>query len=255
MHGISQMVRRGSVLTVTAVLALVVALLLAPVSAWAQASPQSNAASRTITVVGEGTIPVEPDIARATIGVDVLQDSVREASAENRAAVEAVMQALQQQGIAHEDMQTSGFSVFAERYGPEGPLDEEETRYRVTNSVSVTIRELERVGTVLDAAVEAGANNIYGVEFNLEDTDTVEAEARRLAVADAAEKAAQLADYAQVPLGELLTISQVVGGAGVYLGVSGQFAAGLGGGGGGTPITPGQIQVTELVQVTYAIGE
>jgi uncharacterized protein YggE len=242
-------------LMTSALLALIFALVAAPMPALAQSTATAGSVPRTIVVVGEGSVKLEPDIARTTIGVDVMKESVREAGAKNRAVVEAVMEALQAQGIAPEDMQTSGFSVFAERYGPEGPLPENETRYRVTNSITVTIRELDKVGTILDAAVEAGANNIYGVEFSLESTDEAKAEARRLAVEDAGDKAAQLAEYAQVPLGEILSISQVVGGSGgFYMGVTEQFAAGMGGGG-GTPIVPGQIKVNELVQITYAIGE
>ena len=167
----------------------------------------------------------------------------------------ALAMTLQEQGVAPEDMQTSGFSVFAERYGPEGPRAEEDTLYRVTNSITVTIRDLEKVGAILDAAVEAGANNIYGVEFKLENTDDAKAEARQLAVEDAGVKAAQLAEYAQVSVGNIVSISQVIGGnGGLYLGVREQFAAGLGGGG-GTPIVPGQIEVNETVQITYAIAE
>ncbi|MEZ4580803.1 MAG: SIMPL domain-containing protein [Caldilineaceae bacterium] len=238
----------------TALAALIVALFAVPVPAFAQDAGNAAPAG-TIVVVGEGTVRLEPDIARANIGVDVLKPSVREASAENRAIVEAVMDALQEQGVAPEDMQTSGFSVFAERYGPEGPRAEEDTLYRVTNSITVTIRDLEKVGAILDAAVEAGANNIYGVEFKLENTDDAKAEARKLAVEDAGVKATQLAEYAQVSVGNIVSISQVIGGnGGLYLGAREQFAAGLGGGG-GTPIVPGQIEVNETVQITYAIAE
>lgn len=241
------------VLTLT-VLALVFAMVSAPTLVQAQDTAQQNSTTRTMLVVGEGMVRMEPDVARATIGVDVMRSSVREASSENRAIVEAVMDALQEQGIAPEDMQTSGFSVFAERFGPEGPLPENETLYRVTNSISVTIRELDTVGAVLDAAVEAGANNIYGVEFGLEETDEAEAEARRMAVENAVEQANQLAEYAGVSLGEIVSISQVIGAGTPFLGGQERFAAGMGGGG-GTPIVPGQIEVSALVQITYAIGE
>jgi len=207
----------------------------------------------TITVIGEGKVTVTPDIARVTIGVETVKNSVQEASAENKVAVEAVLAALRDQGIADEDIQTTGFNVYADRYGPEGPLADSDVRYRVSNNVTVVIRDLDNVGEVLDAAVEAGANNIYGVEFALEDPSQAEPEARSIAVADAQAKADELAGLMGVSKGGVLSVSEVVGGGGGYYSNNfAQQAKGMGGGG-GAPITPGQIDLIMQLQVVYAI--
>ncbi|HXF64374.1 MAG TPA: SIMPL domain-containing protein [Caldilineaceae bacterium] len=207
----------------------------------------------TITVVGEGKVEIEPDIARVSIGVETLRDTVEEASAANQETLDAVLAALQAQGIAEEDIQTSGFSIFAERYGPEGPLPDDQVRYRVSNNVSVTIRDLENVGTVLDAAIEAGANNIYGVEFALDDPSIVESDARASAVEDARAKAEDLAALSGVELGELISISEVIAqGGGFYAGTFAEQARGFGGG--GTPVMPGQLELVMQLQVVYAIA-
>jgi uncharacterized protein YggE len=222
----------------------------------AQTPPQPQIATAipgTITVVGEGKVTLEPDIARVTIGVETVTATVKEASDQNRATVEAVLAALAEQGIAEEDMQTSGFSIFAERFGPEGPLAEGDVRYRVSNNVMVTIRQLDAVGTILDAAIDAGANNIYGVEFALDDPGESESEARQAAITDAQEKAADLAELTGLTLGQVVSVSEVVGaGGGYYAGNFAEQARAFGGG--GTPITPGQLDLVMQLQVIFSIS-
>lgn len=218
--------------------------------------PASGASlPRTITVVGEGKVKVEPDIARVTIGVDVMRPTVKEASAANKELIDAVLAALKEAGVASEDMQTSGFSVYAERFGPSGPLPEDEVNYRVTNNVSLVVRDLTKVGDVLDAAIEAGANNIYGVEFALDDPNTVESEARAKAIDDAKAKAAELAELNDVELGQVISVSEVIGNMGFFGGSFSQTAALAMGGGGGPSIQPGQLSLVMQLQVVYEIAD
>lgn len=220
------------------------------------ANAQENAATslpRTITVVGEGEVRVAPDIARINIGVEVVRNSVREASDANQQLVDSVLAALMDAGISGDDLQTSGFSVYAERYGADGPLPEDEVNYRVTNTVNVTVRDLDTVGSVIDAAIEAGANNIYGVEFAVDDTTTFASEARAAAVADARARAEELAGLTGVQLGEIVSVSEVVGTSSPLLN---NFRAEASvGSGGGTSIQPGQLNLTMLLQIVYRIAE
>ena len=223
------------------------------------AAAQTAAATplpRTITVVGEGQTTIEPDTAQTNIGVEVVAPTVEEASAQVAETMDAVLAALKAQGVAERDIQTSGYNVWVERpYTPEGvPADK--TLYHVGNNVMVTIRDLDKVGTVLDAAIEAGANNIYGVTFNISDPSQSKSEAREEAVVDAQAKAEELATLNQVELGEVISVSEIIGGAGGYY--PGGFgplygqAVGMGGGAGG-PIVPGELNLTVQLQLTYAI--
>jgi len=208
---------------------------------------------RTITVVGEGTVKIKPDIAQVNIGVEVIRPTVKAASSGAKDSMDAVLQALKQQGVDEKDIQTSGFSVWTERpYGPEGPSGDE-VLYHVTNQVAVTIRDLDTVGTVLDAAIEAGANNIYGVTFSLDDPSQVESEAREKAVADAQAKAQELATLNDIKLGDVVSVSEVIGGrGGYYTGVrEAAVSAGLGGGGG--PIAPGELELTLQLEIVYTV--
>jgi uncharacterized protein YggE len=210
---------------------------------------------RTITVVGEGVVNIQPDVARANIGVETVSDSVQEATAENNATLEAVLAALREQGIADTDMTTSSYSVYAERYGSDGPLPNDQVRYRVSNNVTVLVRDLEALGTVLDAAVVAGANNIYGIEFLLDDPTAARSEARALAVANAQTTAAELAELNGLAVGNVISISEVIGQAGgAYNNQFMQSSLGQGGGG-SMPVEPGQLRLTLQLQIMYELVE
>lgn len=216
----------------------------------------------TVTVVGEGSVTIEPDIANTTIGVEVVEPSVQDAVTEARELMDAVIAALMEAGVAEEDMQTTGFNIWAERnFNNPMPMDAEgngnnsdQVRYHVTNNVQVTIRDLENIESVLDAAIQAGANNIYGVSFSLDDPTVIESEARQKAVENARTKAEELAELTGTTVGGVVSISEVVGQGGGYFG--GNFAQasrdGLGGGGAG-PIAPGQLNMTMQLQITYQL--
>lgn len=226
---------------------------LAPRSAQAQMAADH---ARTVTVVGEGVVKIKPDIAQVTIGVEVVKPTVKEASAEANAIMDAVMSALAEAGVEESDIQTSGFSIWVERvYGPDGSFDDEQNRYHVNNSVYATLRDLETVGATLDAAIEAGANNIYGITFSLDDPKSVESDARAKAVENAKTKAEELAALNGVEVGAVVSISEVVGQGGGYFG--GNFAAAQmaygGGGGGGTSVTPGELSLSMQLQITYEL--
>ena len=226
-----------------------------PSAAQAQTVAETTSAlPRTITVVGEGSVKIKPDIAQANIGVEVIRPTIKAASSGAKESMEAVLQALKEQGVDEKDIQTSGFSVWTERpYGPEGPSGDE-LLYHVSNQVAVTIRDLDTVETVLGAAIEAGANNIYGVTFSLADPSQVESRARKEAVANAQAKAQELAALNDVEVGDVVSVSEVIGGGGGYYagGIrEAAVAAGLGGGGG--PIAPGELELTLQLEIVYTV--
>lgn len=222
-------------------------------AASAPAVQAESALARTITVVGEGRVRMRPDMAQTNIGVEVVSDTVKEASRQAAETMGAVMEALKAQGVDEKDMQTAGYSIWVERpYGPEGPA-RDESLYHVSNSVSVTIRDLDKVGPILDAAIEAGANNIYGVNFNVAEPGVLMSEARQKAVVDAQAKVQELAGLNNVQVGEVISISEVIGGGGGFFPSFSRASVAEGLGGGGGPISPGELELTVQLQVTYAI--
>jgi hypothetical protein len=223
---------------------------LIPAPAQAQTGqPSDEVAAQTIAVIGEGKANTQPDIAEATIGVQLTNPNLSEATGAAQQTMEAILTALQSQGIAEQDIQTTNFNIFVERpLGPDGQPTQEPL-YHVNNDVQVTIRDLNMIGPVLDAAIEAGANNIYGVNFSVDDPSAARAQAREEALNNAAAQAQDLAELAGVQLGEVVRISEVMPNQGV---IPLAAQAGIGGGEAG-PIVPGQLEVTVWLEVVYAM--
>lgn len=225
-----------------------------PVEAQTADEATGYSPAQTITVVGRGSARIEPDVARVSLGVETSAETVAEAVAENEAKMGAVLDALRAMSIDDKDIQTQHFSIQFDRFPEPMPrtLDSEsgevQPRYRVSNVANVTVRDLSTVGDVLDAVVVAGANSIWGVNFGVDDPAPVEAEARADAVADAKDRAAVLAELNGVTLGPVMAISEVVGGGAVPV----AFAAERAMAGGGN-ISPGEVEISYQVQVSYFI--
>lgn len=226
-----------------------------PAVASAQAQSENltqGSMPHTITVVGEGRANGEPDIAVATIGIQIRDDNVQAASSEAQQTMQSVLDALQSEGIDEADLQTSGFSIFAES----GPGMEGEglgsPAYRVTNNVNVIIRELTKVGAILDAAIMAGANNIFGVQFSIEDASALASAARTDAIDNAEAKAHELAQLTGLQLGNIVSVSEIIGSqGGFYNSASVVMQDSIGRGGGG-PIVAGNLTVNVQLEVVYA---
>jgi uncharacterized protein YggE len=218
----------------------------------ASAVQTEPAAGRTITVVGEGKVSAQPDTAQANIGVEIVNSDIKQATSEATDTMQAVLNALKEQGVAEKDIQTSYYNVWVERpyTGPDSPQPVAPL-YHVNNNVSVTIRDLNKVTNILGAAIEAGANTINGVTFSLADPAKLRSEARQKAVDDALVTARELAALNGVEVGEVVSVSEVISN-GAYF-VSEQAAAAQGLGGGGGPISPGEVEIQSQLQVTYAI--
>jgi len=209
---------------------------------------------RYITVVGEGTVKLVPDVAEINVGAEALADTVSEAKAQVDAQMAAILDVLKEMGIAEKDIQTSHYSIYYERdpfYAvPRGEAEmnsEPQGAYRVSNMLRVTVRNLEMVGDILDAVVEAGANQMYGVSFTVADDEAWQSDAREAAMTNAKARAEELAGLANVELGQVLSVSEVVGGSPVYSKVA--MEAAYGGGG----ISPGELELGVQIQVTFAI--
>ncbi|WP_433935317.1 SIMPL domain-containing protein [Sorangium cellulosum] len=122
--------------------------------------------------------------------------------------------------------------------------------YRVSNTVTAVIRNLDQVGAVLDAVTAAGANNVWGVSFDLDKTDPLEAQAREKAIADARARAEALARLQGVALGRVVAISEIIDSGPVH----GRMAmASAAYGDAGTPVAPGEVQFSTQVKVVYAL--
>lgn len=173
------------------------------------AADGSENQQRTIHVTGQGQATAPPDMATIQSGVVTQANQASEAVAANNRVVDKILELLKAYNIASKDIQTSRFHVQPEYDRPQrGKQPPRIVGYRVTNQVSVRIRNLPELGTVLDALVSAGSNQISGISFGIDDPTGVLNQARNRAVADARSRANLYAHAAGVQLGPVISIRE-----------------------------------------------
>jgi uncharacterized protein YggE len=208
-------------------------------------SPAQNQTSG-ITVTGNAEMTVQPDIAIVTLGVTTEASEAEKAVQENARIANAVVDAIVKAGIAKRDIETSQYSVAPIMdYQKVPPVT---TGYKVTNTVRLKVRNLTKVGSLIDTAIGAGANNVQGVGFDIEDPSFFRKEALVKALKKAEADAKLIADTLGVKLGKVVSVSEtgpVIIRPTEY-GVARAEAT-------TTPIIPGQVRVTALVTVVYSI--
>jgi uncharacterized protein YggE len=216
-----------------------------------------------ITVTGEGRISSAPDLADINIGVITQAQTARDAMNVNTASMTRLYALLKEQGIAEKDIQTSNLNIQPQYTQPPqiapGQRDREFVpqiaAYQVTNTVTITVRDLTKLGTILDALVTAGANQMYGISFRINEPAKLVDEARKKAVADARRKAELLAGEAGVVLGRALRISESGGFVqppmpmmrGRVMAMSADAAP--------TPVAGGELDLNASVQIEYELKQ
>jgi uncharacterized protein YggE len=175
------------------------------------ATPSRAAVERpfpVVTVTGEANSNVASDLAHATAGVNSDAKTPREAAEANAAAMNGIIAALRQAGIPDSDTRTVRFSIvplYAQRPS-EG--QSQIIGYRVSNQVRVTVRDVTKVGDILDRLTSAGATNLIGLEFGAADPGSLLDDARTAAFADAKRKAELFARAAGAQVGRAVSISE-----------------------------------------------
>ncbi|MEO7002110.1 MAG: SIMPL domain-containing protein [Ktedonobacterales bacterium] len=205
-----------------------------------------------IAVCGQGTAFVQPDQAQVTAGVQATAPSAQAARSQAARAMNAVLAALTNAGVANQDIQTSYFAIEPTySYGSGGP---QPTGYSATNTVQVTIHQVNAVGTIVDAVTQAGGNNVVvqGIAFTSSNPTQGKTQAEQNALADAHRQAQQIAQGSGITLGAPISIQ--VGSCGnTPIPPSFAQAASAGNGDTSTPIQAGQQQISVIVDVVYAM--
>ncbi len=218
--------------------ALAAGILLAT-PAMAQVPPPS------ISVTGEATISAPPDLAQIDGGVSNDAKTAREASEANNKAMGILLLALKNAGIAEKDFQTSQLSL-QPQYAPNSNPPQV-VGFHASNRVSIIVREIAKVGNVIDTLVTNGANDIGGISFTVAQPSKLLDEARPKAIADARRKAEIYAQAAGVALGAPLSISEESSSTPVaYRKMSAGLAR-------DTPIAQGEETLRISVSVTYEL--
>ena len=230
--------------------------LLAATLAGAAAAPtqaQSDSSDwRTLSVTGSGRVNAVPDVADVSLGVFEQGKEAAEASQKAAASMDSVVQALLGLGIDEKDIQTTSINLNARYDWNKEPA--EIVGWEARNMVSVTVRDIDAVGDAIDVVVEAGANEINGISFRVEDPSEAQALARTAAVEDARAKADQLAADAGVEIIGVVSISESGGQQPQPIYMARAEMAFASDAAASTPVLPGEVELSVNVFMVYEIA-
>jgi uncharacterized protein YggE len=194
----------------------IVTTLLAAASLFAPAASPARAGddpARTLSLTGRAEVRAAPDMAVISAGTVSEAKTAREALSANNETMAAVLKTIAAAGVADKDIQTSNFSIQPKyTYPPRASDGTQEAPkidgYTVSNSVTVLVRDLDRLGAVMDAVVSSGVNQMNGLNFTVAEPGPLRNEARKAAVAEARARAQLYADAAGVKLGPIRSIAE-----------------------------------------------
>ncbi len=242
--------KKGILLTAIglALVVLVTAVTTKPPVA-ANAANTTGTTAGKITVTAVGTVKAKPDIATVSLGVVTTAKEADAAQSENTTRMNAVVDALKAHGIAEDDIKTGYYYMYPQYDYSSAKSEPAITGYNVSNTVIVTIRNIESVGSVIDKAVSAGANNANSVTFGVTDITPYYNKALTQAINSGKAKANSIASALGVTVSQPLEVNEIGGYTPTYAEAGGMMNAKDMGG--GTPITPGTIEVTANLQMIF----
>ena len=252
----------GARLAVVAVAALAVGLVAGPVLAGVttprpyaapNAAPSDTTPEHTISVGGTGKVTVVPDLAHVSLGVAIERPTAKAAREAAATTMTSVVAAIKSLGIDDKDIQTTTVSLAPVYNYPQNAAPVVRG-YQLSNTVSVTVRDLTKLSDVLDNSVSAGATSVDGVTFDVADRSGLEAKARDAAAKDARAKADVYAKSLGLAITGVASVSETVS-TPVWYGPNMAAAAGAATDKATpTPVQPGSTDVTIAVQVSFLIG-
>lgn len=232
------------------------ALMAAPAVGAQTPESETDEITRTISVNGTGTVKIAPDTASISLGVLANDESLEVAQQTVSDNLASTTAALTDAGILAEDIATNSYNVYpVSEYDRNGNYVGIE-RYEVSSGLTVIVRDIDSVGTVLDLAVQAGANNVWGISFYVDDSSAAASQARQAAVDDARAKADELATASGMVIVGVISISEN------YAPPVSPMDYSFEGAGGASkdmvassmvPVSPGQSQISVDVSIVFEV--
>lgn len=230
-----------SVLTVV----LIAALMLAPMAG----ASDGGHTGATITVTGTGVVTIKPDKAIVSVGISSEDKDAKEAQKVNNAAMETLIQAIRDMGIAEDNIVTENYSLYP-NYDYSGNTAKI-IGYIASHQLNITVLDIDTVGNVIDTAIGAGANQSYGVSFGVQDESEYYQEALKKAVAVAQPKAQAIAEASGQQLGDILAI--VEGGSAPNVLRYAEAETAAYDSAGGMSVQSGTLDITAMITIAYAV--
>ena len=210
---------------------------------------QNSAYKNTISVTATGDVYAKPDLAQISFSAVNNNKTAVEAMSENANKMNAVIDSIKKQGIEDKDLKTTNFSINP-RYEWRKNGERVFIDYEVSQSLDVKIRDLTKIGSIIEGAAENGANQVGSLYFTVDNQDELNAEARQKAVDEAKTKAKKLASELDVKLGKIVNFSE----SGFNPMPMYAFKEmGIGGGGAAPQIQTGENKISVTVNITYEI--
>jgi uncharacterized protein YggE len=207
--------------------------------------------AETVTVSGEAKSQQKNQIATFTAGVDAVNDSKDNAVKDVNTKMEALIKAAKDFGINQNDIKTQSLSFYQneETYYDNGVQKSRKGQWRVSNSIEITLREIDKASAMADMLASSGANNVYGPNFQFDDTSEFENSLFDQAIKNAQKKAETIATASGRKLGKVISVNEGSGGANIYPVYAMKGAEG----GGGAPVEPGSGTVSKSVTVVFEL--
>jgi uncharacterized protein len=232
---------------------LLASIFLAACSGIGPPSPADSVNSpHTISVTGEGKAEAAPDIAIVNLGVETRDPSVAKAVADNNNKAGTIHQAVTGFGIDAKDIQTTGFNVYFQPVVDTQGQPTGQGTYIVSNTITITVRDLTKLGQILGGALDAGANSVSGINFSVANPAPLMSTARANAIADAQSRANEIAKGLKVEIVRVLAVVEGYAASPIIAPYSNSLTQ-FGKGGGPVPVESGTYTVTLQVSVVFEI--
>lgn len=169
---------------------------------------QINYSQRTVEVSGTGTVTLEADSATIRAAVITRAGDVLDAAKQNAEKMNAIQAALNENGTKSENISTENFNVYQETKYNSRTQENIPGDYRVTNEILVTVKDISKIGSIVDLCLKSGANSLSSITYGVSNSQTAEKQARTLAIQQAQENANLLAGASGAQLGKVLQIKE-----------------------------------------------
>lgn len=218
----------------------------------AAANNLSGEEGNVVTVNGLGTVKVKPDVAYINVGVEIFDADAKKAQDDNARIMDKIIDALKNNGIKDEDIKTSRYNIYkTSKYEPSSSKEKRIEGYIATNSVEVTIRDIDKVGKIVDIAGKEGANRINNIIFGISDEEKYYKDALKLAMENASGKAEAILSTFGAKLGKPYRINESGYGAPIVYRDNRMMEAAVESKSYETPVEAGELEVTARVIVEY----
>lgn len=204
-----------------------------------------------ITVNGRGSITAKPDIAYVSMGVDTIGSTANQTQKKNAAVMNKLIKTLKNMGIDKDDIKTTDYNIYTEQDYDKNTKKNAITGYQVSNTMEVTVRDVNNVGNVIDKAGEAGANKMYNIRFAISDDSSYYQQALNIATKNAESKAKAIAKGLGVDIiGPVKVTEQSTGGPVLYKNLDGKMM--LKEAAADTSVFSGELEVKAEITIGYS---